>query len=167
LSASAASLGLAFLERVGMERISAHVAECTAALLKSLTTLRHWNGQPKVQIYGPNGADQRGGTVAFNLLDPHGAVIDYEHVLERAARADISLRGGCFCNPGAAEHAFGYTTEELSSGLERCREPFSHAALRECLNGKPVGALRASLGYGSAPRDIDALIALLGDMEIR
>ena len=36
-----------------------------------------------------------------------GRVLDYEMVEAAARERGVAIRGGCFCNPGAAEHAFG------------------------------------------------------------
>jgi hypothetical protein len=36
-------------------------------------------------------------------------------------------------------------------------------AMRVALGGKPVGAVRASVGYGSKPTDVDALLSFLRD----
>jgi len=53
------------------------------------------------------GLEARGGTLAFNVVRD-GRVVPYD-VIERVARdAQIDVRGGCFCNPGAAEVAFGF-----------------------------------------------------------
>jgi selenocysteine lyase/cysteine desulfurase len=161
LSASAVSLGLAFLSRIGIDRIQAHVQQLTQKLLAGLQALKHQNGAPVIRIYGPSGLSDRGGTVSFNVLDARGHAIDYERVLACAASRNISLRGGCFCNPGAAERAFGYSVAELSGALAHCRDQFSHTRLREQLNGKPVGAVRASVGFASTEHDIDALIDML------
>ncbi len=45
--------------------------------------------------------------VAFNICNRDGTVLRYSLVESRARRANVSVRGGCFCNPGAAEAAFG------------------------------------------------------------
>jgi selenocysteine lyase/cysteine desulfurase len=103
----------------------------------------------------------RGGTVAFNVTDNVGKVIDHELVVEGAAWHGICLRGGCFCNPGAAEQAFGYSARELDAALDQLGTSFSMAAMRVALGCKPVGAVRASLGHGSKATDVDALIAFL------
>ena len=42
----------------------------------------------------------RGGTVTMNFYDPDGTSLDYRRVEELAGAQRISLRTGCFCNPG-------------------------------------------------------------------
>ncbi len=81
--------------------------------------------------------------------------------MEAAADAGICLRGGCFCNPGAAEYAFRYEASELAAALDTMADHFSMPAMRVALNNKPVGAVRASVGYASTPDDVKALVAFL------
>ena len=162
LAVSAVPAGLELLEWVGMARLGYHVAALTRALLRELAALRHANGAPMVRIYGPADGRDRGGTVAINLLDASGRVIDYRRVEARAAEAGISLRGGCFCNPGAAEHAFGFTPEMSA----RCfgamaRDGFDLDRLKVCLGGAPVGAIRISLGMASVEDDVARVVEML------
>ena len=161
LALSAIPPGLSFLASIGMEAISAHVAELTAELLRALLDLRHPEGDPAVRIYGPGSASERGGIVAFNLLDASGQVVDQERVVAEAARAGISLRGGCFCNPGATEAAFGHDPARLKDCLERVRDDFDPQRLSRCLGGAPVGAVRASLGLASNADDVARLVTFV------
>ena len=155
LGLAAVPAALAFMEGIGMARVGRHVASIGIELQERLGGLRHENGAPVVALYGANGAD-RGATFAFNVLDAAGTVVPYWHVEERARERGVSLRGGCFCNPGAAEQALGIDAGALADCLRLVRDrglTFSHAWLAECL-GTPVGALRMSLGYGSNAADV-------------
>jgi len=78
-------------------------------LVDQLSSLRHPDGTPLVRIYGPTDVVARGGTVAFNVLSADGRPVDYRVVEAVANRWLISLRSGCFCNPGASEAALGLT----------------------------------------------------------
>jgi selenocysteine lyase/cysteine desulfurase len=165
LAVSAVPAGLALLEEVGMARLGYHVASLTRVLLRELAALRHANGSPMVCLHGPADLRDRGGTVALNLLDPAGHVIDYRLVEAHAAEAGISIRGGCFCNPGAAEHAFGFTPEMSA----RCfgamaRDGFDLDRLRDCLGGAPVGAIRVSLGMASVEADVARVVEMLREV---
>jgi len=154
--------GLDLLEEVGMERMRRWVGALTGQLLDGLHALRRSDGAPAVEIYGPAGVESRGGTVAFNLLDGQGRPVPYEAVESAAGAAGISVRGGCFCNPGAAEVAFRMPSGETLDCLHRLRDDFTLARFRECLGGAvPVGAVRASLGIASEPRDIQRLVGVL------
>jgi selenocysteine lyase/cysteine desulfurase len=155
LGLAAVPAALEFMEEIGMARVGRHVATLGDELRERLGALRHKNGAPVVALYGAAGAD-RGATLAFNVLDASGAVVPYWRVEERARERGVSLRGGCFCNPGAAERALGIDAAALAACLRTVRErglEFSHAWLAECL-GMPVGALRMSLGYGSTAADV-------------
>ena len=153
--------GLDFLDRMGMERINSHVSKLTQLLLGGLQSIKHNNGNSLVKIYGPSTSRGRGATVAFNLLDTDGREVDYKLVEDRANDGKISIRTGCFCNPGAAEFAFGYIATQSRNCFDLVSNEFSLEKLSECMKGKPVGALRASLGIASNQADVQRLIQML------
>lgn len=150
--------GLRWLTRIGMEKIQQHVGGLTAAMLDRLVSLGD-----RVRIYGPVDTQDRGGIIAFNLCDGD-RVIDYEIVEAAARERGIAIRGGCFCNPGAAEHAFGFRADRARECL---RGPFSIPRFRACMDGAPVGALRASLGVATTTDDLDRLFDLAADLTRR
>jgi selenocysteine lyase/cysteine desulfurase len=161
LAWSAVPHGLHFLQAIGMPNIGAHVAALTAHMLAGMRALHHANGTPVIHIHGPDNMIERGATIAFNVADANQNIIDHEAVVDGAAEQGICLRGGCFCNPGAAEQAFRYNAAELAVALDSLGRDFSMPAMRVALGGKPVGAVRASMGYGSQVADVDALITFL------
>lgn len=162
LSLQAVAEGLDFLDRIGMERVNAHVMQLTAALLDRLKGLRHGNGRPLVRIYGPLDTEMRGATVAFNLLDREGTTIDCRLVEEAASAAQISLRTGYFCNPGAAETSFELPEEEARRCYqELAGDTFTLKQFSVCLHDRPVGAVRVSLGIPSNLADLDRLTEVL------
>jgi selenocysteine lyase/cysteine desulfurase len=141
--------GLRWIRTVGLRAIETHVMELTRTLLARLDALGD-----RVIVYGPAAGCDRGGTIAFNLRRD-GRVLPHEDVEGMARERGIAIRGGCFCNPGAAERAFGIPAERIASCLQG---RFSVQRLRTCLGGAPVGALRASLGIPTAERDLEALV---------
>jgi molybdenum cofactor sulfurtransferase len=154
--------GLDFLDEVGMERINVHVMAMTGLLLDRLLALRHSNGVPLVEIYGPKTNDQRGGTVALNVFSPDGDEVDCRLVESRANENGISVRSGCFCNPGAAESAFEYQAVQAYQCFEVLKpEKFTLQQFSSCMNDKPVGAVRVSVGIATNEADIERLIDLL------
>lgn len=159
LGIAALPAGLTFLEAVGMGAIQARVAGLTTRLLELLRSVHHGNGASAVEIYGPSTVDARGGTVAFNVLDPEGRVVPYGVVERAASEQNISLRGGCFCNPGAAEVAFGMPAEEAQRCFQSMpRGTFTLGGFARCLGEDvPVGAMRASLGIASNEQDLTRL----------
>jgi selenocysteine lyase/cysteine desulfurase len=161
LGIAAVSAGLDFLEAIGMERINAHVIGMTTRLLSQLRELRHGNGTPMVRIYGPATMQDRGGSIAFNLLDPEGEIVDFRTVEQRANEANISLRTGFFCNPGAAEFAFEYAEDAFRCIKTLTPETFTIQQFADCIGEHPVGAVRVSVGIASNDADLDRLMEVL------
>ena len=150
--------GLAWISDIGIDVIHRRVGCLTSWLLDGLTGLKHDNGAPMVRVYGPRDNQARGGTVAFNFLDTHGAVVDERAVARDTSAAGISVRTGCFCNPGAGERAFGLSRREVRGtwwrGFRRHDMPTMDDYLERV--GLPSGgAVRVSLG----------LVSNLGDVE--
>jgi len=159
LALPAVELGLDFIESVGIEAIHSHVEALTAPLIDALCALRHDNGRRMVALYGPDTAERRGATVAFNFVDPEGRDIDPD-IVERLAGADgISLRTGCFCNPGAGEVSLGLSKPELEACFLRMPQRMSFDEFRRCIVGKGTGAVRVSLGLASDMADVEAMLA--------
>lgn len=155
LSMPAVCDGLKWYESVDVERIGDHVESLTASLLARLTS-----PGSGVIVYGPHHMIARGGTIAFNVT--RGTqVVDYETVEGAARERGIAIRGGCFCNPGAAEHAFGIDAARARACLNG---RFTIPRFRRCLGDTPVGALRASIGVATTSGDIDRLVALLSEL---
>ena len=113
LGLPAVEIGLQHLAAIGMETIHQRVRCLTSWLLDTLFSLRHSNGRPLVEVYGPHTTDRRGGTIALNFFAPDGSMIDERVVDRRASEINLSLRTGCFCNPGAGEAAFNLSKETL------------------------------------------------------
>ncbi|MDE3127452.1 MAG: aminotransferase class V-fold PLP-dependent enzyme [Gemmatimonadota bacterium] len=162
LALSALEPGLAFMRRLGMERLGAHVRALTAQLLDALGAPRHANGRPLVQIYGPRTTDRRGGTVAFNVLDAAGRPVRYEAVEDRARAAGVSVRGGCFCNPGAGERAMGLDAAAALRCFRETAGEFTLERFGRCMGAEvAVGAVRASVGMASNADDVARLAAVV------
>jgi molybdenum cofactor sulfurtransferase len=149
----AVEMGLSYLAAVGQEQIHEHVATLTQELLGCLTGLRHANGAPAATIYGPQTLDRRGGIVAFNFLHPDGQIIDERFVDRIAQKHSISLRTGCFCNPGAGEVAFTISRETLVGG--EFGEGMTLDDYVAAIGLPSGGAIRASLGLPSNHADLD------------
>jgi len=160
LGLAALPAGFALLAEAGMDRLSARLRDLTGDLLQRMRRLCHKNGSPLLHLYGPPDLRERGATVSFNVLDGCGDPADYTRIEASAADAGISLRGGCFCNPGAAEAAFGLAAERLAECLQSVGDDFTPRRLADCA-GTAVGAIRVSLGLASNRTDLDRLIQWL------
>jgi len=166
LGIAALPAGFALLEQVGMTRLCAHVAALTGTLLEGLESLRHQDGAPLLRIYGPRRSDARGGAVSFNVLDAQGHPLPYGVVESAAREAGISVRGGCFCNPGAAEAAFGVEPARLKQCLMQLGGEFTSESFSRCA-GAAAGAIRASVGLANNVADIQRLLRLLAGFAVR
>ena len=164
LGIAALPAGFALLEKVSMPRLRERVAALTSELFARLRQLQHSNGAPRIRLYGPDSLSSRGGTLCFNVLDVHGSCLPYAQVEIAAREAGISVRGGCFCNPGASEAAFGVDPVRLARCLEEVSDDFHARRLSDCLDTE-VGAVRASLGLANNSADLDRLVALLTSAE--
>jgi molybdenum cofactor sulfurtransferase len=163
LNIPAVETGLRHLERVGVDAIHERVRCLTRWLLEALTGLRHTNGAPLVQVFGPTSIEARGGTVSFVLHDPDGRPVDDRRVEELANRVNISIRTGCFCNPGAGEVAHGLSADEMRGFFGR-DAPVSFLDLRtEMLDRYDllVAAIRVSVGIASNFADLFRLLCFL------
>jgi selenocysteine lyase/cysteine desulfurase len=109
-----------------------------------------------VRIHGPADTVERGGTVTFTMQDPDGRPVDDRRVEELANRVNISLRTGCFCNPGAGEIAHGLTAAQMRTWFGR-DEPMSFLELRGHLlaeHDRLVAAIRISVGLATNFADV-------------
>jgi selenocysteine lyase/cysteine desulfurase len=162
-------VGLDWITGVGIDLIHQRVSMLTGWMLQCLDSLRHSTGAPMVRLYGPGPASgiARGGTVTLNFLDPDGRLVDERAVGRDASAAGISLRTGCFCNPGAGEWAFGLTSADVGgSGWARAlgaqrflRKHMSTVDDYLSLIGLPTGgAVRVSLGIASTLADVESFL---------
>src|SRR5262245_39407778 len=103
LSLPAVSIGLDYINSIGLDVIHTRVKCLTGWLLDQLSAIRHSNGSPVVRVYGPTDLRARGGTIQTNFFDRNGVRIDCYDAERMASAERISLRGGCHCNPGARE----------------------------------------------------------------
>ena len=154
LSLPAVEIGLRYIAKIGIERVHERVRCLTGWLLEQLTALRHSNGATLVHIYGPVDTTSRGGTVTMNFYDARGQYFDHRLIEQAANRAGISLRTGCFCNPGGGEIALGISKDELLTCLTTTKPRVTFDDFRICIDSKQAGAVRVSVGLVSNFADV-------------
>jgi selenocysteine lyase/cysteine desulfurase len=159
LALPAVEVGLRHLRRVGLDSIHIRVTCLTEWLLTQLAALRHLSDVPLARVYGPTDGTMRGATVALNFYDRHGHFIDHQLVERRANAARISLRTGCFCNPGAGELALGLSADELGACFAGHDDRLTLDEFRRCIDDKSTGAVRISLGLATTFADVYRFIA--------
>ena len=160
LSLPAVEIGLRHMVGLNLDAVHNRVMLLTGWLLDNLLALRHSNGTPLVRVYGPTTTQGRGGAVTINFYDPQERLIDYRRIEALANRANISLRTGCFCNPGAGEVAHGLTREEMTACFKD-DDRMSFAQFLTCLHdhdGKSAGAIRVSVGLVTNFADVHRFV---------
>jgi selenocysteine lyase/cysteine desulfurase len=169
LSLPAVELGLEHLQRAGVDLIHERVRCLSGWLLEQMVALRHDNGTPLVRIFGPQTTDRRGGTVAFYLLDPAGETFDVRRLELLAGEQRISLRTGCFCNPGDGEVAHDLRREEMAQCFAG-PAPMSYTQFFSLIHeqtGKTPSTMRVSLGIASNFADVYRLLDFITSLRNR
>lgn len=160
LGLPAVEIGLKYLESIGIDTIHQRVSCLTGWLIDNLFALRHGRGHRLVRLYGPPTINRRGGTVTVNFYDQNDQAIDHREIERQANAVNISIRTGCFCNPGGGELALGITGAELSACF---RQPghesrFTIDDFRVCVDGKSSGAVRMSVGLVTNFADVERFL---------
>ena len=78
-------IGLRHLRETGVDLIHTRCRCLTGWMIRELVALQHSNGRPLVRLYGPADTARRGATVALNLYDRDGRMIDHLAVETAAA----------------------------------------------------------------------------------
>ena len=155
----ALKFGFEKINSIGMPVIQQRVYMLTEWLLDRMLSLKHQTGKSLVQVFGPQDMHSRGGTIIFNLFSSAGDPLNYFEIEQAANAQKISLRTGCFCNPGIDEinHAIG--KEELSRYFtSHTITDLNH--MSDSL-GRMRGAIRVSLGWASNFTDVERFVAFL------
>jgi selenocysteine lyase/cysteine desulfurase len=149
LSLPAVEAGLDHICEVGLDTIHERVRCLTGWMLKELSGMRHGNGRPVLHIYGPLETEMRGGTITMNFYDPDCSFFDHRTIEMEASHAGISLRTGCFCNPGGGELSLGISQSDLDTCFAQPQKRLTLDDFRHCIDGKSTGAVRISFGIAS------------------
>lgn len=160
LGIPAVEIGLRHIQSIGYDVIKERVRTLTGWLLDNLTQMKHSTGEPLVHVYGPTNVDQRGGAVTVNFFNKDGQPIDHRFIEQEANKVNISLRTGCFCNPGAGEIALEISQMELAACFTQPthRQRLSIDDFRVCIDGKASGAVRISVGMVTNFNDVQSFL---------
>ena len=159
LDLPAITTGLNFLESVGMERLNHRVSNLINYAYDKLSGLNHSNGSPLLRIYGPADRSNCGGTLIMSVLDANGNRVCFREVEKRASDRQVSVRSGCFCNPGLDEVNSKVSVEELKETFGAIGKMGGGEILAR-LSGIR-GATRVSVGIASTKADLDAFVEVV------
>lgn len=163
LDIPAVEIGLKHIKHIGVDVIQRRVLALTGWLIQQLSTLTHSNGQALVTIFGPRNTQNRGATIALAVHDPEGKPFDERRIESLAGECGISLRTGCFCNPGAGEIAHSLSDLEMQT-LFASGERVTFEKLRNTIEQdyqKSVSSLRVSMGIASNFSDVFRLVEFM------
>lgn len=173
----------------GMQAVQKHACALTHYLAQAMAQLTHRSSHRLCLLYGDHEttkASAQGPVVAFNLQWADGSPVGFAEVGRRADEDGIQLRTGCFCNVGACQEALGLSSEDVkrnyalgrscadtssssgkSSGSSGSSDTSSSGGSNgggdvfDIINGRPSGAVRVSMGFGSSREDCDAMLSFL------
>lgn len=153
--------GFDFMRSVGMHKISSHINHLLEYLFEGFHLLRYNERKKMIRVYGPSSTERRGGCVAFDVLSDTGKRVDPKKVEIAASKRNISLRVGCFCNPGASEFALGRDHHREMVCLKKydVASP-NYEYMSTCLNDY-LGCVRVSVGMSSTHEDLRKFLQFL------
>ncbi|RDK88380.1 aminotransferase class V-fold PLP-dependent enzyme [Marinirhabdus gelatinilytica] len=163
LDIPAIKIGLDYIEKIGMQRINERVQSLQDYLVEKLTPLQHTTGIPQVKVYGPKDRKDTGGTLLINFFNPDNTQIPFNIVEEKANQKRISLRSGCFCNPGLDEINSCVSIEETAKYFSS-RDDSSETEFTASLK-KMRGAVRVSVGLATTKQDLESFLGFVGSLK--
>lgn len=152
----AVKIGLDYISEIGINRIGARTKSLVQYLTQKLSAIKHANGTALVHVFGPADFTNRGSNLILNFQDQNGHNVPFDIVEKYANARNISLRTGCFCNPGIDEVNNCISTEEMSKFFAS-RNKGNYSDIVAYL-GKMRGATRISVGIASNKADLDTFI---------
>ncbi len=156
LDIPAVKIGLDYIDDIGIDKINERVSSMRKYLYENLENLKHDNGKPLLQIFGPKTNENIGGTMIMGFYSETGGRYQFEQIEAMANEKNISLRSGCFCNPGIDETNNCLTDNELAQYYSS-RSNGNYKDMMYYL-GKMRGATRISVGIATVKKDLDTFI---------
>ena len=163
LDIPAVTTGLDYIESIGIEKINERITGLINYLISRIKEIKHTSKVNVVKIFGPEDRKNTGGTVIVNFFDKNGSLYPFEQIEQKANAKLISIRSGCFCNPGIDEINNCLTTEELSNYFTS-RDNGDYHDMISFLN-KMRGATRISVGIATGRKDIETFISFVRDLK--
>ncbi|PRX14240.1 aminotransferase class V-fold PLP-dependent enzyme [Nonlabens ulvanivorans] len=153
LDIPAVTIGLNYISKIGMQRINERITSMTKYLYQSLKDIRYNDGSRFIHLFGPSCRETTGGTIIMNFFNPDGALISVYDVEEKANLMNISLRSGCFCNPGIDELNNHITNDGIENEFYTSDNSNRKDLVRKLKNMR--GATRVSVGIATTQKDLD------------
>lgn len=152
LDIPAINTGLEYIENIGTTKIHTRVQTLSGWIIQRLDTLKHSNGKKLIKIFGSLDMNHRGGTIVMNFYDMNGKLYPFGQIEEAANQKGISLRTGCFCNPGLDEINNHICYNDLDSYFSSREEGNFFEMIS--LTGIMRGSVRISVGLATNFNDV-------------
>lgn len=170
LDIPAITMGLNFIESIGIENIRTRVKQLTGLFIEEMSKLKHDNGTPIVRMFGPLNTERRGGTIILNFQDKDGKTFPFDWVENQANKKLISIRSGCFCNPGIDETNNCISNEEMTQYYSSRKEKEFDSSINFLSYmsqqiGRMRGATRVSFGIATTTKDIETFINFVSELK--
>ena len=162
LDIPALKIGLDYIESIGIKRINERVDALMKYLFEGIKDIKHDSGIHVVKIFGPKDRKNTGGTIIMTFFNGKNELIPFEEIDQRANERMISIRSGCFCNPGIDEVTNCVTNEELSMYFSS-RDNGNYHDIMSFLH-KMRGATRVSVGLATTKKDLDTFIEFVKEL---
>ena len=156
LDIPAVTIGLDYILDIGMQRINERVTSMTKYLYQSLKNIYYKDGSRFIHLFGPSCRETTGGTIIMNFFKPDGALISVYDVEEKANAMNISLRSGCFCNPGIDELNNHITNDGIENEFYTVDDSNRNNLVKKLKNMR--GATRVSVGIATIQKDLEHYI---------
>lgn len=154
--------GLEFIQSIGLDNINKRVSSLIQYVANQLAEIKHSNGSPVVKIFGPSDFQLRGGNIIVNFFDSDSNLIPFELIENKTNAKNISIRSGCFCNPGIDEINNCITNDEISKYFVS-RDKGDYYDMIKFL-GKMRGATRISVGIATVESDLNRFVDLIKNL---
>ena len=149
-----------------MSPIMDHTYALTRWMYTQLSEMKHANGTPVFRIFGkhsdPDARHVQGSIVNLLVLQPNGTAVGYHEVQEKTSDAHLHIRTGCNCNPGACYDYLGLSSEEVIQ--YSVHKTSCHDDNDTTDSGKPLGAVRVSLGYLTTFEDVFVFVRTMKEL---
>lgn len=163
LDIPALKIGLDYIQSIGMNRLNERVESLMNYLHTNLKKMKHNSGENQLDIFGHPDRENTGGTMILCFKNPDGTKIGFEKIEALANEKGISIRSGCFCNPGLDETNNCLSTDEIAKYFTN-RESGNYWDMINFLK-KMRGATRISVGIATNRNDLDTFISFVKDFK--
>ncbi|WP_268033426.1 aminotransferase class V-fold PLP-dependent enzyme [Algoriphagus sp. PAP.12] len=163
LEIPAINLGLHHMESIGVQRIKSRIDSLSSYLYQKLDQLRHSNNVKQLEIFGPKNRENCGGNMIMTFRKPDNSKIGFEVIEKITNTRNISIRSGCFCNPGLDETNNCISNEELVQYFTS-RQTGDYWDMIASLK-KMRGATRVSVGIATTQKDLETFISFVKSLK--